>query len=357
MILGIALAAIALSGVIYAADSKTIQMSLEQERAGTQIHDVVCTDNHILMTTPSGAYACIFTDHAFALEDRGFVFVSGSFDVFPTGHSGQSVARSIGGGGGPPPVISMSRLPNINETAIVEITYTNTLAVNATDTEEDRTWPGFITGWAISSGFEVVNPADLEYEIREVNATNSAAAIHTAFTPLNIGESITYRFEIRAISEGYNYVAGFGYLDSEADISLYLDDEETLPYQEHRTRYPEMHPVPERTPKAKNTEMFPPLTDEERDAAIKYVPPSRELLSDFFEAYFSSTETDDYTVGEAMDFVQEVGSHLNYTLPDLKQILGDAGYTDKEIDAEWSNRTSTQSTSIDTRQSSLGSLM
>ena len=291
MILGIALTAIALSVTIYVADSKTVPLSLAQERGDTQMYDVVCTDN------------------------------LGTISSFP--------------------VVCMSRLPNIGETAIVEITYANMLSVDVTDTEEDRTWPGFTTGWRVHHGFEVVDSGGLEYETLYVNATGSTLAGYTAFTPLNVGESITYRIEVRAINEGYSFISGIGYLEMSNMMHLYLDDEETLQYQEHRTRYPDMHPVPKSTPYVKSTELFPPLTDEERDAATEYVPPSRERLADFFKAYFSSDDTDD-TIGEAMDFVQQMGGHLNYTLADLKEILGGAGYTNDEIESEWSNRAPTR---------------
>ena len=326
--LGIALAAIALTGAMYVADAKTVPLSLAQERNAIQIHDVECMDTHVLMQTPSGTPACIFTEHAFALEGRGFAFVSGSFDVFPTGSSGQSITHGIGVPS-TVPVISMSRLPNVNETAIVEITYTNMLSVNITDTEENRIGTAHIVGWSIGSGFEVVNSGGLEYDTPQVNSTNSAAARYTAFTPLDVGESIAYRIEVKAVKEGYSYISSIGYLHSDTQIHLYLDDEETLHYQEHRTRYPEMHTVPERTSKYESAEMFPPLTDEERAAAIEYVQPSRETLADFFEAYFAGNDPEE--IGAAMDFVQNFGSHLNYTLPDLKQILGAAGYTDNEI--------------------------
>ena len=262
--LGIALAAIALAGTMSVADSKTVPPLLEQERNAIQMHDVECMDTHVLMQTPSGTPACIFTEHAFALEGRGFAFVSGSCDVFPIGSSGQSITHGIGVPG-PVPIICMSRLPNVNETAIVEITYTNTMSVNVTDTEEDLTGTAYMVGWSVGSGFEVVNSGGLEYDTPQVDATNSAAARYMAFTPLNIGESITYRIEVKAVKEGYSYISSIGYLHSDTQIHLYLDDEETLHYQEHRTRYPEMHAVPERTPKATGTVVLPleraPISD------------------------------------------------------------------------------------------------
>ena len=95
------------------------------------------------------------------------------------------------------------------------------------------------------------------------------------------------------------------------------------------------------SPDAGSLESPPPPTDEDPEAT-EYVPPSRELLADFFKAYFSSDDADDDTIGEAMDFVQQMGGHLNYTLTDLKEILGGAGYANEEIEAEWSTGASTR---------------
>ena len=261
---------------------------------------------------------------------RGFAFITGSLDRFLIGSSDSSIDYNEDAGG-PLPVISMSRLPNIDETAIVEITYTSTMSVDVTDTEENRTWPGYTTGWRVHHGFEVVDSGGLEYETLYVNATGSTLAGYTAFTPLNVGESITYRIEVRAVNEGYSFISGIGYLETSNMMHLYLDDEETLTYSEHRVRYPEMHPVPKNTPYVRNTELLPPLTDEELKASTEYIPPSRELLTDFFVAYFAGNDPKQ-DIGDAMYFIQRMGSHLNFTLTDIKQILGDAGYADEDIE-------------------------
>ena len=90
---------------------------------------------------------------------------------------------------------------------------------------------------------------------------------------------------------------------------------------------------------AGSLESPPPLTDED-PGATEYVSPSRELLADFFVAYFAGNDPEE--IGAAMDFVQQMGSHLNYTLTDLKEILGGAGYANEEIEVEWSTRASTR---------------
>ena len=92
---------------------------------------------------------------------------------------------------------------------------------------------------------------------------------------------------------------------------------------------------------AGSLESPPPPTDRDSEA-IEYVPPSREILVDFFEAFFASIDPKQ-DIGDAMDLVQRTGSHLNFTLTDIRQILGDVGYADDEIEAEWLTRASTQS--------------
>ena len=81
---------------------------------------------------------------------------------------------------------------------------------------------------------------------------------------------------------------------------------------------------------AGSLESPPPPTDRDPEA-IEYVPPSREILVDFFEAYFAGNDPKQ-DIGDAMYFIQRMGSHLNFTLADIKQILGDAGYADEDIE-------------------------
>ena len=339
-ILGIALAAIALAGTMSVADSKTIPLSLTQERDGVQAHDILCSDVHVPMKSPSGLPVCVFEESVLKLEKRGFEFTGEPFDMLPIKSSNtQQGSAHVPASLTEPPVVSISMLPSINETAVVEITYTNPFDVNVTD-NEDEPAPGFLSlGWVVSSGFEIVDSGGVEPWTMYADPNEPSILTYREFVPLDVGESKTYRIEVRAVNDGYGYVTGVGYGFSTARLSLYIDDEETLPYHEHRERYPAMHPVPERTPYAKSTELFPPLTDEERNAATEYVPPSRERLTDFFEAYFAGNDSKQ-DIGDAMDFVQQMGGHLNYTLTDIRQILGDAGYANDEIEAEWSTRSS-----------------
>ena len=164
-----------------------------------------------------------------------------------------------------PPVVSMSMLPSINETAVVEITYTNKLGSNVTDNENPPHPDYYSLGWVVSSGFEIVDSGGNEPWTMFASKNEPLVLTYREFVPLDVGESKTYRIEVRAVNEGTAYVAGLGYGFSTKDLFLYLDDEETLPYQEHRARYPEMHAVPERTPKTTSTIVLPleraPISD------------------------------------------------------------------------------------------------
>ena len=80
-ILGLVLVAIALSGVMSVAMSvasaETVPSPLQQVRNGVPADEVVCSYGRILMTSPSGAPACVFAESIDALERRGFATSSG----------------------------------------------------------------------------------------------------------------------------------------------------------------------------------------------------------------------------------------------------------------------------------------
>ena len=76
MIVGIALAAIALSVTVPVANAETISSPLQQVRDGVLVNDVKCTDDHMLMLTPSGMPACVFESSVDVLVQRGFVKIS-----------------------------------------------------------------------------------------------------------------------------------------------------------------------------------------------------------------------------------------------------------------------------------------
>ena len=192
IMLGLVLAAVALSGAIYVVDLKTI---------------------------PSFTYVAE-TEHI----DPSDAFPIKSSDMQQGSHG---IGQITG-----PPVVSMSRLPNINETAVVEITYTNQIGLDVT---EDHSMADYLkVGWIVSSGFEIVDSGGVEPWTANASKNDPPVLMYKEFVPLDVGESKTYRIEIRAVNEGTSYVTGLGYDYTFAHIFLYLNDEETLPYDEHR---------------------------------------------------------------------------------------------------------------------------
>ena len=230
-ILGIAVVAIALAVTVYVDDPKPIPPSphvAETERADPK---PIPPSPHVAET--ERAEPC---------------------DIFPIKSS--DTADSTLWTGDPPPEICMSRLPNIGETAVVEITFTNAVWGHVTDTERYRN--GFFeTGWGVDSEFEIVDSGGLKYEtICRYGTSEISNYGYTEFTPLNAGESKTYRIEVRAVEEGRSYVSAYGY-GEEASIGMYLDDEETMHLQDHMALYPEMYEI---TPRAlSDEEPEPPL--------------------------------------------------------------------------------------------------
>ena len=145
-ILGIAVVAIALAVAVYVADLKSIPPSphvAETERAEPK---PIPPSPHVAET--ERAEPC---------------------DIFPIKSS--DTADSTLWTGDPPPEICMSRLPNIGETAVVEITFTNAVWGHVTDTERYRN--GFFeTGWGVDSEFEIVDSGGLKYETICRSGTN-----------------------------------------------------------------------------------------------------------------------------------------------------------------------------------------
>ena len=236
-----------------------------------------------------------------------------------------------------PPVVSMSHLPNIGETAIVEITYTNDVN-DVADTEENRRYDDFETGWRVSSGFEIVDSGGLEYWPITVSPNEIISYKHVEFTPLNAGESKSYCIEVRAISEGHAGVHGYGHYQSEGGVSMYLDDEETLLLHEHRARNPDLY-GPHTVPKYERTPL-PPMTAEEIKNAEPYVEPTREQFWDFFVDHFNTVPKP--SIESAMYSIDHAKVQLGLNATDIRQLLTEGGYADTEIDSELSKRASEQ---------------
>ena len=337
--LGIALAAIALASTIYVADSKTVPLSLQQEPDGILADEAAaCPDTHVPMTSPSGMSVCVFEKSVLALEARGFELTGEPFDRFPIKSS--DAEDSTLWIGDPPPVISISRLPEIGETAVVEINFTNSAWGHVTDTERYRN--GFFDiSWTITSEFEIVDSGGLKYETIYNPGTNEIVQYqYTEFTPLNVGESKTYRIEVRAVEEGRSTISTYGYEHNESAIFMYIDDEETMLTQDHMALYPEMHERPARVISDKEPEPKP-LTDEESRALEQNVrEPTHEELVEFITAYVRDEQ---HSIEWVLDNLLLPSGQLNMT--EVRQVLTDVEYTNSEIDDAVSGRASTQSSS------------
>ena len=250
---------------------------------------------------------------------------------------------------GPLAKVSMSRLPNIGETAIVEITYTSDLPVNIIDADPYRGggYGGFITGWRISPGFEIVDSGGAEYETIYHYGTNQTKYYeYVAFTPLDVGESKTHRIQVKAVSEGYAHVGGLGYFTTEAYIKMHLDDKKTMLYSEHKERYPELHVRSER------------ITDEKSLASgtvVKIVPITPEDMKDQEQNTRFMNFTHEAFASLAIEFIREHDPSTEWILGNIlppfgvfnmtygEQVLIDAGYTRDEIDSIVSGSVSTRS--------------
>ena len=328
IMLGLVLAAVAVSGAVSVASAETVPSPLQQVRNGVIASEIVCSEDRVLVASPSGMPACVFEESVLELETRWFGFVDEPFDMFPIKSTGDHYSSSRYG---PPPMVSMSRLPNINETAVVEITYTNIFHLNVTDTEDFSVHDSYKLGWVVSPGFEIVDSGGVEPWSLYVSKRLPQALTYWEFVPLDFGESKTYRIVVKAVNEGTNYVTGIGYLHESARIQLYLDDEETLPYLEHLERYPEMH---ERQARAESQPPLPP-TKSERDALMAstppYVAPTRETVMEWFADFFEG-EDPNPEVGWSLDLIFDIGASINVNMTDARQILSDAGYSDGDID-------------------------
>ena len=83
IILGLVLAAVALSGAVSVASAKTVPSPLQQVRDGVMTGEVMCSENRVLMVSQIGMPACVFEESVLKLETRGFEFIGEPFDTFP----------------------------------------------------------------------------------------------------------------------------------------------------------------------------------------------------------------------------------------------------------------------------------
>ena len=73
IMLGLVLAAVALSGIISVASAETVPSPLQQVRDGVPTDEVVCSENRVLMVSQTGMPACVFVLSMDALMQREFM--------------------------------------------------------------------------------------------------------------------------------------------------------------------------------------------------------------------------------------------------------------------------------------------
>ena len=340
IIFAFVLAAVALSGVMSVAMSvasaETVPSPLQQVRDGVLTGEVVCSNDRVLMVSQTGMPACVFEESVLYLETRGFGFIGEPFDMVPIKFSDSQ--QSSAGIDGYSLVVSMSRLPNINETAVVEITYTNNFYnFNVTDTEDFSVHDSFKIGWVVSPGFEIVDSGGVEPWLMYVSERDPQALTYWEFVPLDFGESKTYRIVVKAVNEGTNYVVGIGYNHESVRIQLYLDDEETLPFLEHLKRYPEMY---ERPVRAESQPPSPPTKAEKQDLeehlAAQDEPTREETVEWFINYLIDSGNSADWAVTSMWH-----SGILNST--EIRTVLAGANFTDNEIDEAMTDNMAAQS--------------
>ena len=212
---------------------------------------------------------------------------------------------------GPAPKISMSGLPNIGETAIVEMTFTNTYSSNITDAFSSyHHSDNFSLGWTVSDGFEIVDFGGVQYEANPLAGTADIFTEYIIFTPLDVGESKTYRIEVRAVNEGAASITGSGYFYIADGIDMYLDDEETLLREDYRERYPEWHgrSASERSSASGTANMVPPMTAEDMRAQEQ-----NATFMNFTDELFASL---------AIDFIREHDPSTEWILGNILPPFG-----------------------------------
>ena len=221
---------------------------------------------------------------------------------------------------GEPPLLTLSRLPNLNETAIVEITYTNVLGADIIDPER---FSVLTTNWSLSPGLEIVNASGLEYF--RIGYDEPLHAGHTAymeFAPLRAGESITYRLEIRAVAEGPARISAV-YIGG-TEINLYIDAEETLLLGDYAKKHPELYTRPQPVEPKSDTARY--ITEEElKNAPTTVDQPTREETVELFTKYLTNSGD---TVEWAVESLLQSGI-LNAT--ELRTVLANVGFTEDEI--------------------------
>ena len=68
--LGLVLATVALSGVMSVTSAETVLTPLQQVRDGVMVSEIVCSEDRVLMVSPSGSPACVFEESVPELKTR-----------------------------------------------------------------------------------------------------------------------------------------------------------------------------------------------------------------------------------------------------------------------------------------------
>ena len=236
---------------------------------------------------------------------------------------------------GPLPKVCISNLPAINETAIVTVTYTHASHYKIITDAALQAHPiAYSTGWRISPGFEIVDSGSMTakpfYTPGRDEPKDYRYSVPTQITP---GESVTYTFEVRAVEEGTNYVAGVGYYEVDAHIFMYLDDEETMFDSEHRARYPEMHQQPSKMSKSDMAQAEEAEHLRQLAEAIKNPPPNigRTLEGDErIGVAIMWVVKEGFTPEEA---VEHLARHASLNVDELRRILTGADFSEDEINS------------------------
>ena len=321
MMLGIALVAIALLHVAPTASAEPITAD-----------GFACSDGHAPMTTPSGTPACVFEESMMKLQLRGFELTGG----LPPG---AYVTAPIGSGHGAPligspPVIHMSHLPEIGETAVVTVTYTNEYETPINATIASTYQPDYATGVRVSPGFTIVNNGGLTFEpfYAYYHEANSKPIYygHLAPTALAAGESVTYTIEVRAATEGLNFVGGVGYYGVDKDLHVYLDDAETLHWADHIDLHPERYARHVMSPlereQAEEARLLAMLAD-----AMDNPPlfESRPLVGDeLIEAHIRWVVDEKAPLSE---IVTKLSRFVSLDTDDIRRILIGAGFSESKV--------------------------
>ena len=314
--LGLVLAAFALSGVMPAASAETIPTD-----------EITCSDGQAPMLSPSGAQICVFEESMMKLQLRGFELVGG----LPPG---AYVTATVGSGHGAPlpgplPEVRMSNLPEIGETAVVTVTYTNDHLINVTETDAQSS-KAYSTGIFASPGFKIVDNGGLTFEPFYPSGNDEIEYYeHFVPTALDSGESITYTIEVRAVTEGLNSVGGIGYHQVDEHIFIYLDEDETLHWADHRDLYPEQYQRHVMSPlereQAEEARWLAMLADAIENPPS---PKSRLLVGDeLIEVHTKWVVEEKIPLGEAVDEL----SGFALDTDDIRRILIGAGFSEDEI--------------------------